>query len=341
MSYIIGIDGGASKTLCLLSDLRGRLLGAGLGGPSNYITIGVEKARESIEEAVKGALGGYWGMRAEVAYLGMAGAEGSRGKSILKGIMEDLGVAERVFVDTDAAIALAGATACKPGIVVISGTGSIAYGVNRFGERRRAGGWGYLLGDEGSGFDIGRRGLASALRAQDGRGGGTVLLERLMSHFEVGDVYELIERIYGCEDRVYEVASAAPIVLEAARSGDPVSKEILERALEELEILALAVIRGLGMKDEEFPLALVGGIFEARDLMAEPLAERIRSSSPGCRVIKPRFKPAVGAVLMALREAGVEVNEIILESIETSLQDFQGVLDPELFDGIGGQEDGA
>lgn len=323
----MGIDGGATKTICLLSDEGGRLLSVGLSGPSNYITIGVEGARRAIEEAVTRALKGCLGIqRVDVAYLGMAGAEGPRGKKIFNDIMKGLDIAGRVFVDTDAAIALAGATACKPGVVVISGTGSIAYGVNRFGERGRAGGWDYLLGDEGSGFDIGKRGLASALRAQNGRGGGTVLLERIMSHFKVGEAYELIERIYGCEDRVCEVASIAPIVLEAASEGDPASKEILERALEELEVLALAVIRGLGMEDEEFPLALVGGVFEAWDLTAEPLAKRIRASSPKCRVIKPRFKPAVGAVLMALKEAGVEIDETILESIEASIPDFKEVL---------------
>ncbi len=159
----MGIDGGATKTICLLSDEG--VLSAGLSGPSNYITIGVEGARRAIEEAVTRALKGCQGIqRVDVAYLGMAGAEGPRGKRIFNDIMQGLGIAGRVFVDTDAAIAVAGATACKPGVVVISGTGSIAYGVNRFGERRRAGGWGYLLGDEGSGFDIGRRGLASALR---------------------------------------------------------------------------------------------------------------------------------------------------------------------------------
>ncbi len=327
MVHVLGVDGGATKTICLLSDEGGRLLGAGVSGPSNYITIGVEGAKRSLEEAIMEAIRGCRGVRkVEAAYLGMAGGEGSRGRRVYKGIMEDLGIAERTFVDSDAAVALAGATACKPGVVVISGTGSIAYGVNRYGKRRRAGGWGYLLGDEGSGFDIGRRGLISALRAHDGRGERTLLLERLISHLGVSDVYELIEKLYGFGPRVYEVASMAPIVMDAARDGDPASQRILRGALEELEALALAVIRGLEMEGEEFELALVGGVFEAEDLMADPLGGRISSQIPGCKVIKPRFKPAVGAVLMALNAVGIEVNEAILESIEASLPGFEGAL---------------
>ncbi|MGC8850568.1 MAG: BadF/BadG/BcrA/BcrD ATPase family protein, partial [Candidatus Bathyarchaeia archaeon] len=112
----------------------------------------------------------------------------------------------------------------------------------------------------------------------------------------------------------------------AARKGDPISQAILMEALEELEALALAVIRGLRMEDEEFELALVGGVFEATDLVAKPLANRIRSLIPGCRIIKPRFKPAVGAVLMGLRAAGVKVDDTILKSLKSSLISFEEAL---------------
>jgi N-acetylglucosamine kinase len=321
----MGIDGGGTKTICLVSDLEGRLLGAGFGGPSNYLSVGVEGAKRSVEDAIGMALKGCPRVqRLEAAYLGMAGAGRPRGVGIFEEIMKALNIADRVFVDIDAAIALAGATACNPGVVVISGTGSIAYGVNRHGEKRRAGGWGHLLGDEGSGYDIGRRALISVLKARDGRGRRTSLSERLMALLRVRGIDELVDRAYGL--KVDEVASLASPVMEEARKGDEISREMIRSALDELESLALAVIRGLGMEGEEFELALTGGILEARDLMAEPLGERIRMRVRGCRVIEPRFKPAVGAVLMAMRSLGIEVDEGLLRTLRATLQDLEGLL---------------
>ncbi len=327
MEYVLGIDGGGTKTVCVISDTEGRLLSSGKGRSSNYLRIGEEEAKRSIKTAIQKGLQkcGVEIPRFKVAYLGMAGAGRPRGVMALRSIMDRLDVADKIVVDTDAAVALAGATACRPGVVLISGTGSIAFGINRDGDRRRVGGWGYLLGDEGSGYDIGRRGLVAALRAYDGRGEKTVLLERFLFRFEANSVGELIDRVYSRGAKIDEISSLSRVIVEAARDGDTVSQRILRGAAEELTQAVVAVVRQLKMENDEFELALMGGMFKVEDLIATPVRENIESFAPRCEVISPRFEPAVGAVLLALKEINVKVNDVLLETVKATVRNIQEV----------------
>ena len=328
MDYVLGIDGGGTKTACVISDIGGRLIAAGIAGSSNYLTVGEEEAKKSVQVAVQRAIGKSRVKipKFEVAYLGMAGAGRPSGAKVIRGMMESLGLADKVVVDTDAAIALAGATACNPGVVVISGTGSIAFGVNIDGERGRVGGWGYILGDEGSGYDIARRGLAAALRAYDGRGEETILLHRLMAHFEVSSVDELVDHVYLGRVRIGRISSLAPLIVEAAREGDFVSKKILGDAVEELSSAAIALIRKLNMAGERFELALMGGLFKVRDLITRPIQKKIKEFAPECKIITPKFKPAVGAALMALEQINIEIDKRVLQAIEATVENVQELL---------------
>jgi len=328
LDYVLGMDGGGTKTVCVISDIEGRLLGGGVSGPSNYLTVGEEEAKRSMRIAIEKALEKCRMdiPKFKIAYLGMAGAGRSGGVAVFKRLMESLELADKVFVDTDAAIALAGATTGNPGVVLISGTGSVAFGINKDGEKGRVGGWGYLIGDEGSGFDIGRKGLAAVFRAYDGRGKETVLLDRLMSHFKVKKLDEIIDIIYSDKMKVDVVSSLAPLIVEAAREGDAVSQKILMDTVKELSLIAITLIRRLNMENEEFELVLLGGIFKVKDLIADPVQQNIVKVAPKCRAITPRFKPAVGAVLMALKEMGVEISEYLLESIRTTIHNIQEIL---------------
>ena len=321
MDYVLGIDGGGTKTSCVICDAEGRIVGIGTAGPSNPLTVGEDGTRRSIEAAIKKALEAsrMKAPRFRVAYLGMAGAGRQSSVKVIEKIMDGLDVADRVIIDIDAAVALAGATACNPGVVVISGTGSIAFGVNKHGKRSRVGGWGFLLGDEGSGYDIGRRGLTAALRAYDGRGEETMLLGILKDHLEVQSIDELVAHFYSGSVKVDEISSFAPLVVEAARMGDLVSKRILRDAAKELGLSAITVVRNLRMEDEEFEVALMGGIFNVKEI-ASLVRRSIKRVSPKCKVISPKFKPAVGAVLLALKEIEIEIDEPLLRSIKTSLQ---------------------
>ncbi|MFQ6095788.1 MAG: N-acetylglucosamine kinase [Candidatus Bathyarchaeia archaeon] len=327
MDYVLGIDGGGTKTACVISDTEGRLLGGAISGGSNYLTVGKDETAKSIRDAIKKASERCHVKipRFKLAYLGMAGSGRPSGIKVIKRIMEDLDVAEKVIIDIDASIALAGAITCKPGVVVISGTGSIAFGINKKGESKRVGGWGYLWDDEGSGFEIGRRGLTAAFRAYDGRGEETLLLNRLISHFEVRNVDDLLDRIYSGGVKINAISSLAPLVIEAARDGDTVSLKILRDTVEELSLSAMTVIRNLKMECDEFELALMGGVFKAKDLIALPVQKRIKSFAPKCKVIAPRFKPVVGAILMALKELNIQIDKSVLSSVEATLHNVQNI----------------
>jgi N-acetylglucosamine kinase-like BadF-type ATPase len=325
LEYVLGIDGGGTKTACVISDTEGRLLSSGTGRSSNCLRVGPEEAKQSIQTAIqKGVQNCGVGIpKFKVAYLGMAGAGRPSGVAAIRSIMERLDVADKIVVDTDAAVALAGATACRAGVVLISGTGSIAFGINRNGERRRVGGWGYLLGDEGSGYYIGNRGLVAALRAYDGRGGKTVLLEKFLSRFEVNSVDELIDRVYSGGVKISEISSLSRLIVEAARDGDTVSQKILRGATEELTEAVVTVVRQLKMENDEFELALMGGMFKVEDLIARPVRQNIKRFAARCEVISPRFEPAVGAVLLALKEINVKVNNALLETVKATVRNIQ------------------
>ncbi|HKV44339.1 MAG TPA: BadF/BadG/BcrA/BcrD ATPase family protein, partial [bacterium] len=180
MEYFLGVDGGATSTTCAVCDRDGRILGIGHGGPSNHILApgGEARARAAIESALGSALTGTGAgpLAFDAAQFGMTGiTRDSEPARVFGRVVSPLLTARITHVDSDATVALAGALACGPGVVVIAGTGSVALGRDPSGREARAGGWGYLFGDEGSGFAIGLGGIRAALRARDGTGAPTAL----------------------------------------------------------------------------------------------------------------------------------------------------------------------
>jgi len=319
--FVLGVDGGGSRTRCVIADLSGRVLTKGTAGPSNPLTVGVEAAGEAISEAVEAAVRSCGDVihRFRAACLGVAGVDRPYGREALQREVMSLGLAERLLVVTDAAAALAGATGCSAGVVVVAGTGSIAYGVNAGGETARAGGWGWMVDDEGSGYDIGRRAMAAALRAYDGRGEQTILADKVKAELALGDLRELIDRLYVTGMKSHEVAALAPLVVEAAAQGDEVAVRILREAGVELGRAAGAVIRRLRLQGR-FTVAETGGVFQFGETICAAFEETVHKAAPECSIGPSRFEPAVGAVLLALQELGVEVDEPLLSRVENSLR---------------------
>jgi glucosamine kinase len=319
--YVLGVDGGASRTRCVVADLSGNLVGRGRGGPSNPLTAGLDTAAESILNAASEASGGRGIGAFEASVMGVAGTDRPSGAEALRGRLSGLDWG-RLSIVSDAAVALAGATGCRPGVVVVSGTGSVAYGENGEGMRARAGGWGWRLGDEGSGYSIGNGALIASLRAIDGRGPKTSLTGKVMKALGLGDIAGLVDLIYSGGMRNTEVASLTPLVGEAAEEGDAVARRILEEAGEELGLAASAVAGRLGMKDG-FTVALTGGAFNLAPVR-EALGRRLGKAHPGCRMIEPRFEPDIGAALLALKGLGVEIDEGLLRRVERSVVKLGG-----------------
>jgi len=319
--HVLGVDGGASGTRCVIAYASGELLGRGTGGPSNPITVGVEAAADAITEAVNEAIESCGVGRFGVACMGIAGAMRPPVLGALRGRLETLDI-KKLEIKSDAIIALAGATGCRPGVVVIAGTGSVSYGENEGGETARAGGWGWRLGDEGSGNYIGSRALIAAVRSHDGRGPLTILAEKVKTALGLTDMSELIDRVYLGDMGVADVSALAALVGEASEEGDREAIRILEDAGAELGAAALTVARKLGLSGD-FIVAPTGGAFNLSILKAS-FDEVVKQCATQCCIISPRFEPAVGATLLALKELGINVDEGLLGRVEASYKSLSG-----------------
>jgi N-acetylglucosamine kinase-like BadF-type ATPase len=305
MRLFLGVDGGQSGTTALIGDEAGHVLGAGSGGPCNHAEAG--EGRQKLVRAVGDSVAGACApagldpraVRFAAACLGMSG-----GPEDKQAILREILAADVVVVTDDAVIALAGATAGEPGIVAIAGTGSIAFGSNPAGRTARVGGWGYIFGDEGSGFDIARQALRAALRAEEGWGPPTALVGALLDATGSRDANGALHRFYTPDWPRSRVATLAPLVDEAAMAGDAVARDILHNAAQQLAVLTSAVRGQLWKPGEPARVAWTGGAFRSRILL-----ERYRylvELEDGNHTGPPQFNPAAGALIEAYRAAGLE-----------------------------------
>jgi len=234
--------------------------------------------------------------------LGIAGVDRDDEEMAVRAIMRRIGYKSRVLVVNDALIGLVAGARDEPGIAINAGTGSIVYGRNAKFEAARAGGWGHMIGDEGSGYWIGRESLAAVMRAFDGRGPETSLTADILSYFNVNDESRLPRIVYDREQPRSSVAALGPIAQRAADQGDAVAVRILERAAEELVLAARSVATRLEMRGDEFSFYLAGGAFRVVPWLVDELKRRLVEVAPRAQVESLDQEPAVGAVWLALAE---------------------------------------
>ena len=330
MEFLAGFDGGATKTTCLITDVQGAPLGMGVAGGANYHSVGLEKMRLSIEQSLGRALRktDLKDVRFKAACFGLAGVDRKKDFELVCKELKKVVRASDLIVVNDALIALLGATAGNSGVLINAGTGAIAYGMNKEGNFSRSSGWGYLLGDEGGGFDVARRAMIACLRAYDGRGKETSLISRLCSYFNLDSVEELVGLVYKDRLDIKEIAGFTPLVCMTAREGDEVSKEILYNASEELSFAAIAIVRSLHLEDEQFDLVITGGLFKDQ-VITENFKRCISKELPKARIALPRLKPEVGAIIYALQKICVSVNEELIASLSNG---YGGYLTNQCFD---------
>ncbi|MGQ9626976.1 MAG: N-acetylglucosamine kinase [Anaerolineae bacterium] len=320
MRYILGVDGGASKTLIGLADEAGNLLAVSRRGSTNYQTASVDAVCQEISEGVREAFAraGIPQRRAAKAWLCLAGLDVPADYKVMREAIAQLGLAERFWLDNDIVGALAGALAGRPGVVVNSGTGAVAIGRDSQGQQHRADGWGHILGDDGSGYDIGQRAMRAAMRSYDGRGPATLLTDKLIAHLALESLEDLVTKVYVEGMSPDQVAALAPLVEEAAQEGDEVARQILRQAGRELAHTALSIMKKLALKGEDAQVATVGGVFTS-SLVREAFEEGLGQKA---KVVEPRFSPLVGAISLALKELGVEPEEKILAAMEEAAASF-------------------
>ena len=325
--FIIGIDGGGTKTHAVFIALNGKILGQTTVGASNFQQAGQSGiqtvCRQILDQVKKNGLSED-GIRRWV--LGLAGAGRPADKAAVKEAVEELGFKNRVTVESDAYIALMGAFVGESGIILISGTGSICYGLNTNGKMARAGGWGYLLGDEGSGYFIGNQAVIAALKDLDGRGKKTALRQKFESLFGISTIDLLVPKIYKGDLQKEDIAGLAPMVFQAAAEDDSVALEIIERAGRELGKMAVAVTRQLEIVGETIRIAPIGSVLENQKEVLEPhILNEMRKASDSVLFQDAQYPAAIGAAIAGLKQEKIKLSLELLENISTSYESLQAV----------------
>lgn len=299
---MLGIDAGGSKTVALLAGLDGRVVKEGRAGGANLRTHGELVVEKTLHEVIDQVLDRNTDRPAAVC-LGIAGVDRVDDAATIRGVMRRLGFREHTLIVNDALIALVAGAGEPVGLVIVAGTGSIAYGVNAAGQAARSGGWGPVLADEGSGYWIGRRALVAVMRHADGRGPRTSLTPMVFERLNVSRADEIVSEIYEGAERRQLVATLGSLVAEAQAGGDAVAAEILGDAAAELVLAAASVITRLEMRGHVFQTFLSGGMFRSLPWLTAEVTSRLREVAPRTAVSLLTAEPASGAVTLARAEA--------------------------------------
>ncbi len=298
VGIFLGIDGGGTKTTCVIGD-ETSVLGNGTATGSNVIRLGEAKAREALADAIGQACAAAHIKPAQIARtcVGLAGAGRPEISNLVRGILTEL-VSGEIEVVGDMVIALQAAFGDGPGVMVIAGTGSMAYGRNASGNTLRAGGWGFSIFDEGSGHWIGRSAIAALMRNYDETGAeNSVLLDHVKKAWALTTREQLVLAANASPNP--DFAALLPAVLTAADSGDALAQSILTQAATELARLAKIVIRRLFSDRDKVPVGMSGGVFDNCALVRDAFYTSLRSESPNCSVNSAVIEPVRGALELA------------------------------------------
>ncbi|RLF19027.1 MAG: hypothetical protein DRZ82_07065 [Thermoprotei archaeon] len=324
---LMAIDGGKSKTYCIIFNERGDVLASSLGGPSGLLVY-ADVAEENIFSVMRRAL-----LKANVdikdldlIVISLADLDTDKDWEMARRIVSSLNIPKnvRVILEHDAVAAYYAVTFGEPGVAVIAGTGSIAFGINKHGERARVGGWGWLFNDEGSAFWIAKEALSLASKAVDGRGKQTKLVSAIMEYFNIKKFIDIIDVIHKEFITEHErIAKLAKVVDMVANEGDEVATEILVRAGIELAKMAQAVAKKLKMVDDEIIVGGIGGVFSS-DIVRRTFMKKAKELFRRAHIKEPLigYQPLVGPVVLALKECGFDNVESVVKRISKELAEL-------------------
>ena len=305
--YVIGVDGGGTKTVAVLANLNGKVLARAEVGPSNINKIGFKHAIDNIVKVLTQVSQEYEKDKIVFIYLGLA-AGLERDKRKKKEIKKQLllipslswVLPKNISIEGDQLIAFRSGTEEKQGIIIIAGTGSIVMGWDKKGKEVIVGGWDYLLGDDGSGFWIGKKALQAVCLSIDGFNSKSLLHSMILKKLKIKTEKDLMQEIYKSE-MIKNIASLAPLVEIAAKTGDKTAKNILFQASNELVIRANLAIKKLNLKNKKFPLVLSGAVFKSKIILTK-VKKDIKIIAPKANFIRPKQEPVIGAMKLALEQ---------------------------------------
>jgi N-acetylmuramic acid 6-phosphate etherase len=297
---ILGIDSGGSKTTALLAEAGGRVLGRGAAGGSNFQTNSRENVCAAIEGAVDAAFAcaGLPRQKVGALCLGLSGADRPKDLGQAEELVKKMGLAHSMRIMNDGWLLLWCGAMQGIGVGLVAGTGSIAFGRDLQGRTARAGGWGWRMGDEGSGYAVALAALNAVTRAADGRGAATSLSEVVLGQLKMSEVSQLIPYVYKEQPTAAEIARLAPLVLAEARRGDQVARHILQAAAQELAVMVLAVAHKLGL-ESPLPCALGGGWLVGADELVVMLVDDMERAGLDLLPLERVEEPAQGALRLA------------------------------------------
>jgi N-acetylmuramic acid 6-phosphate etherase len=308
--FVIGVDGGGSKTAAVVLDERGQVLGYASSGSANAHNVGLAQARANLAAAMQQAAAAAQVDLAQVAAVtwALAGVDRPAERHLFATLAADMLPGIPVQVENDALAALVGGLGGPglAGVVLIAGTGMIAYGTNEGGQTARAGGWGHLL-DPGSGYALARSALRAIGDAQDGMGLPTGLGQRILRQLELAEMNDLFGWLYDPNRPLADLAALAPLVLAAAEAGDLAALDIVIQGADSLAQAVAAVARRLDMADSPFTVVLAGGLLERSDFYRQVVSQAIRTACPFARPAQPKAGAAFGAALLALQALGLSI----------------------------------
>jgi glucosamine kinase len=310
-TLLIGVDGGGTKTHVIVADPDGTERASAEGTGSAVAPGRAERSADAIAQAIETALASEHLQDGRVAIVvaGLAGVGRDEERRAVEQALASRGIADEIRIVPDAEIALTDAFGDGGGILVIAGTGSIAYGRNQTGEMARCGGWGPAFGDEGSGTWIGRRALGIVAAAADGREAATALTGAILTAAQVNEPHELIPWAAAADNAA--IAALAPVVFNTAQT-DPRANALVDLAVEELVLHVRALARQLFGDDRAaFSVALAGGLLSRGSMLRTKLEHRLKSSVPGAHIHNEDVVPARGAVRLAVRTFAVRSAAVV------------------------------
>ena len=307
MNYILGVDGGGSKTTVQIADIDGRVVSQSVSGPSNYKSVGINRAIENLNTAIFNAAGSLK-VSEDVYFIsscfGFAGNDtGEDSETYRKIVFNDKLNSylnpKGTIICNDTRIGLESGSENKNKIILIAGTGSNCFGINEDGKQVKASGWDFILADEGSGYEVGLKALKAVMRAYDERGEKTLLSKTILKELNLKEILDLTKWVYDGPFSKHKIGVLAKTVCKTAEMGDKVSIDILAEEAYEAAISVIAVADKLGFKDKNFDLVLVGGLFKSEEYFKNILINRLRENFPKITFMPLVENPAEGAIKMA------------------------------------------
>ncbi len=314
---VLGIDGGGTKTVCVLADSDGKVIGHGSGGTTNPNLVSAPEIKETLQKAILEAVPDHPELRIEAVCAGISGVGASEQKQIevsnviwrilstpplCQALSKRFNPSLNIEVVSDAVIALVAGAGMRHGIVAISGTGAVVYGETVRGQKIKVGGWGHLL-DEGSGYEVGKMALKEILKAYDVSGETTLLAQKILNVWNLSSMQDVVNYVYQKATKPTDIANLAKIVNSAASAGDESSKNILRKAANDLYFNISAATKQIDFGKEGATLVLSGGVLSNVEIVREIIIEKVRAELPAITAIQLCREPVKGAVILALRNS--------------------------------------